>query len=281
MTVRYWLMVALVALIGCAPTLSNAATVSCAGVDDTATIQSAIAAGGIVELTGGTCRATGILTMATVNTTVVIDAPVVSTASPVFRLTAQNVGIIGKARRLPIVGPGIGISIEGSISIYLDLFQLNTGGTGIAAVSGAGLWASRIHMNGTAGANSSAMRFTQWDTAYLSHILSEEHDTGVRLGYGNGNVNNIQMTNIILDRLHATYGQALRVEANPGYQVGNVQSVSLWASQGYYPVTLIASQGGMICNIQLENSYYTGFTVHAPVFYGNVCNVQDGKALYL
>lgn len=271
--------------------LAHAATpVQCVGsaAMDTATLQASATAGGDYFVTGMLCALNAPITLSTARTTFTFEAEVNSTASPVFDiLNTREIAILGTPRQ-PYFRAGYGIPTAGAVvrvtnshAIALRDWESYSTGEAVNLVSGSGLRASNLHLNGVPGAHAPAFRFSSWDTAQLSALLIEEFDNGIRLGGSAGDVFCVQMTDLIIDRLNATNGTALWIEPGTGHQVTYVQSSNLWASQMQWNVVINVSGAGTSArDVQLENSMFasshtSGFTINGPV-----ANFQSGKAIF-
>lgn len=250
-------------------------TITCAGIDDTAAVQAAVSAGGVVVLEGPSCKLTAPLLMGAVqNTGILAACDIVSTANPIVRMHGSRLAIQGYGVPVSMWGPGVGIDFISGGGLVLDLLSINTGGNGIWLKSGAGAYITRVNLNGGQGNGSYPLRVETWDTLRASIFTSEEHDGGIRMA----NCSNIQLTDIILDRLGQQYGVGLQIEATG--QVSNVQTLNFWMSAGQHPIVL-AGYPGVITNVMMENTYATGFAHHNVEIYGNVTGFKPGVNMVL
>ena len=72
----------------------------------------------------------------------------------------------------------------------------------------------------------------QWDTVGISGLISEEHDSGIRLGGDEGSVSNVILTDVILDRLHSN-GVGLHIEPHGTGLVWKVLVSQMWTAGGH------------------------------------------------
>ena len=179
---------------------------------------------------------------------------ITSSANPAIEISGRNITL----ERFQLDGPGVGIEFVGSLRSFLRDLQINSGGDGLRLTSGAGLWASGLHFNGTPGNATYAVKIFAWDTAFFSDILSEEHDGGFRIGSGSA-VGNLMLAGIFLDRLNTV---GILVEPSEGGIVTSLQVVNLWAHGGediaIVPM-LLNGQEGIVSDIEIINGRFAAF----------------------
>lgn len=208
-------------------------------------LQAELDKGGRVEISG-TCNVNDTLRITQPTT---LDGPgvIVSKAPIAISIEARNVTL----RNLIIWNDGVGVNVNGG-RVFLRDLQINTGSDGIRLTKGAGAWMSGLHFNGTPGHRSYAIKILQWDTAYVSDTLSEQHDGGFRIG-GQDVVGNIYLSSVVLDRLGLI---GMLIEPNGGH-VANIQASNLWMS-GPAPYSMILNAtDGPISNTQIVNGRFT------------------------
>lgn len=187
-----------------------------------------------------------------------------ATAAPLISFSGQRLTINGPIMWNDQPG-GVGLLFTaGAGSIHLSRVQINTRGHGIIAsgTNGAGLWISDIHMNGLApGSFSIGIQLGQWDTAFLSGVLIEEHDTGMRVAMG-GHSANIMVSNVVIDRA------LLGIVVDPSYPsdgLANLLIDSLWvacnrptAPPSWASGLSVNASSGRVATIRASAIYATG-----------------------
>lgn len=258
-----------VAMLCCS--LARAGTVECFGSNDTAAIQAALNAGGVVRLRGSAhCAVAATLVLTVQGTSLLSEVDIVSTANPAIHLQGFRLSVRGEGRRISIWGPGVGVYALSGGMFTLKELSINTSGNGIWIGSGAGLTIADVNMNGQQWMNTHALKVDgPWDSISIRDVLSEEHDHGLRFG---GGVFNVDINGVKLDRLRSSYGNGLWIEAPTNS--GNFQVVNLWMSMGYCYVAMTAFSGALIHTVQMANIYVSGFAQNQPCTSGTITDFQ-------
>lgn len=264
--------------------LASAETfIRCQSTRDGPAIQAALNAGGAIRLEGTCGVATGLTaplakTLLMGPASLVLGGPLTITGTTV---TIQD---------LVLWTPGIGV-VAGS-GTRIERAQINSGGHGLVASGGSGLWLRSVHFNGTPGANTSAVLLgwnvtggaPGWDSAWVTDTLIEAHDTGVRLGGPDGATCNIWLSGLVIDRVKWI---GLHVEPWGRGFVCNVQAVNLWmggrAPEGLAPILLNATQTQMsdsVRNFLISQGYFSHFTQRFVWVAGNVSGVVTSALVW-
>ncbi len=209
------------------------------------------------------------------NTTIEISG-VVTLPAPID-LTHNNVRLVGagtlvsepgcpeaiimRGRRQTVEGltiwneHGRGIRAENAGGIYVTRCQINTKGDGLWAKNGAGLWVAGTHFNALGAPYTRAILIGQWDTAFITDTLSEEHHNGLRLGW-QGESANVLVPSMTVDRSKV----AFQLEPLAG-KIVNFRAGTLWAAGqngGICPV-IADESSGTITNCSITDLYATDF----------------------
>ena len=248
-------------------------SIVCNGQADWSVIQGALDAGGRIEI-ADVCVVHETLFAEVEQTSLEGPGRIISSADPAIMVTGRNITF----ERFRLDAPGVGVEFRGSGRTFLRDLQINSGDDGLLLITGAGLWASGLHFNGVPGNADYAVRIIEWDTAFFTDILSEEHDGGFRIG-NRFDVANLWLSNIVLDRLRII---GIFIEpVTPGH-VANVQMVNIWAhgnSVAMAPV-LLNAQEGAVYNIEIVNGLFHEFNRQEIWVFGPVQNVRAVNLIF-
>jgi hypothetical protein len=152
---------------------------------------------------------------------------------------------------------GRGVRLDGASKFRARDMQINTLHDGIVPERGAGLWLSGLHFNGFTPHNNRALCFGQWDTAFLTDLLIEEHGCGMRFGWG-GKTSNIHGNGLTIDRARV----GIQVEANGGsienLLFGTIWTAGMGGNAGFCPV-LVDASSGPINTVRIVGLYATDY----------------------
>lgn len=152
---------------------------------------------------------------------------------------------------------GKAIRCDGATKFRARDMQINTIDDGIVFERGAGAWLTGLHFNGFAPHLSRAIRFGQWDTAFLTDILIEEHGCGMRFGWG-GKTSNIHGNGLTIDRARV----GLQIEANGGsienLLFGRIWTAGMGSGAAVCPV-LVDATSGSINTVRISGLYATDY----------------------
>lgn len=152
---------------------------------------------------------------------------------------------------------GAGIRVDGGSKFRAYDLQINTLGDGLIFENGAGAWVRGVHLNGLGTQNNRAIRFGQWDTAFIDSVLVEEHGCGMRFGWG-GHTANIQISTLTVDRARV----GMQIEAFGG-RIDNIQISNLWTAGrtggGAICPLLVDATSGPINTVRIDQLFATGF----------------------
>lgn len=211
------------------PTVALAATVNCGTADDTIPIQAALDQGGLVQLTG----------ICVVNQPVQIRRDSTWLEGGVLWGPGVQIQRVRRAglRNIELRGASVGIQITESILITVDNVYVDSTDHGLRADSVAGLWVRGSHFNGRSVPGSYGLLIGAspqgFEAVWVTDTLVETHYGGVRLG-GSGNVRNIWLTNLVMDRVFV----GLMVAPWATASVENVRVTNCWVSDAEYPIYL-------------------------------------------
>mgnify|MGYP001563279452 CR=1 FL=1 len=209
--------------------MARAADLVCGGLDDGPAIQAALDAGGTTSLSGSCVTTTPLVIRrdATLLTGGVIQTPGIQIRN------ARRVGL----RDVEIRGATVGIQIDDSILITVDNVYVDSTDHGLRANSVAGLWVRGSHFNGHGQPGSYGLIIGAssqgFEAAWITDTLVETHYGGVRLG-GSGNVRNLWLTNLTLDRVFV----GLMVAPWATASVENVRVSNCWVGSATYGIYL-------------------------------------------
>lgn len=233
---------------------AHAADIVCGNMDDGPAIQSALDAGGVVQLAGDCRLTTTPLLLRTPLTEVRGPARLLAVGMPWMAFMTTREVLIENVEWHNPDGGGLVIDTPPGAPVIAGALRLvggkfNTFSPGLYAAKGTGLWVWGTHFNGLRGGMYAAM-ILEWDTAAFTDVLVEEHWACLRFGSA-GTTANVSLVNVKCDRL-TSVGHL--IEPWGAGTVQNVQDWNGWWAQGLAPYLINASETtGYVGRIVIRN----------------------------